>query len=44
MKSWKFFEIKKKRCKTYVFIVTSSTENNINLTRQLSDGLKRYVY
>ena len=30
--------------KLHVPIVTSSTTNNINLTKQLSDGFKRSVY
>ena len=30
--------------KLHVPIVTLSTKDNVNLTKQLSDGFKRYVY
>ena len=33
-----------KSTKLYVPIVTLSTKDNVNLTKQLNEGFKRYVY
>ena len=37
-------KLKMTDAKLHVPIVTLSTENNVNLTKQLSNGFKRFVY
>ena len=39
-----YTEFKITEAKLYVPIVTLSAKDNVNLTKQLSDGLKRSVY
>ena len=39
-----FAKIKIMNAKLHVHIVTLSTKDNVNLTKQLSDGFKKFVY
>ena len=41
---WDFAKFKKTDAKLHVPIVTLSTKDNVNLTKQLSEGLKKSDY